>query len=69
MSSVALCHAYLCVKCETAPVLVVTQQGFLNYVRADWEDEGAGRRCHRPGCTEGNRDNSQKEHVTEENQD
>ena len=33
MSSIAPFHACLCVKCETAAVLVVTQQGLLNHMQ------------------------------------
>ena len=38
MSSIAPFHACLCVKSETAAVLVVTQQGLLNHMQ-DWEVE------------------------------
>ena len=37
MSSIAPFHACLCVKSETAAVLVVTQQGLLNHMQ--WENE------------------------------
>ena len=40
-SSIAPCHACLCVKSETAAVLVVTQQGLLNHmqeIRVEGED-------------------------------
>ena len=36
MSSIAPFHACLCVKSETAAVLVVTQQGLLNHMQ--WEE-------------------------------
>ena len=36
MSSIAPFHACLCVKSETAAVLVVTQQGLLNHMQ-EWE--------------------------------
>ena len=35
MSSIAPFHACLCVKSETAAVLVVTQQGFLNHMQLE----------------------------------
>ena len=38
MSSIAPFHACLCVKSETAAVLVVTQQGLLNHMQW-WEEE------------------------------
>ena len=38
MSSIAPFHACLCVKSETAAVLVVTQQGLLNHMQV-WEEE------------------------------
>ena len=37
MSSIAPFHACLCVKSETAAVLVVTQQGLLNHMQ-EWEE-------------------------------
>ena len=37
MSSIAPFHTCLCVKSETAAVLVVTQQGLLNHMQ--WEEE------------------------------
>ena len=37
MSSIAPFHACLCVKSETAAVLVVTQQGLLNHMQV-WEE-------------------------------
>ena len=37
MSSIAPFHACLCVKCENAAVLVVTQQGLLNHMQV-WEE-------------------------------
>ena len=40
MSSIAPFHACLCVKCETAAVLVVTQQGLLNHMQRSREVEG-----------------------------
>ena len=40
MSSIAPFHACLCVKCETAAVLVVTQQGLLNHMQRGMEVEG-----------------------------
>ena len=40
MSSIAPFHACLCVKSETAAVLVVTQQGLLNHMQ--WEEEVKG---------------------------
>ena len=39
MSSIAPFHACLCVKSETAAVLVVTQQGLLNHLQM-WEVKG-----------------------------
>ena len=39
MSSIAPFHACLCVKCETAAVLVVTQQGLLNHMQERKEGE------------------------------
>ena len=41
MSSIAPFHACLCVKSETAAVLVVTQQGLLNHMQV-WEEEVKG---------------------------
>ena len=38
MSSIAPFHACLCVKSETAAVLVFTQQGLLNHMQL-WEEE------------------------------
>ena len=39
MSSIAPFHACLCVKSETAAVLVVTQQGLLNHMQdEEWEE-------------------------------
>ena len=40
MSSIAPFLACLCVKCETAAVLVVTQQGLLNHMQGGMEGEG-----------------------------
>ena len=40
MSSIAPFHACLCVKSETAAVLVVTQQGLLNHMQRKKEVEG-----------------------------
>ena len=41
MSSIAPFHACLCVKSETAAVLVVTQQGLLNHMQyEEWEVKG-----------------------------
>ena len=40
MSSIALFHACLCVKSETAAVLVVTQQGLLNHMQGRREVKG-----------------------------
>ena len=40
MSSIAPFHACLCVKSETAAVLVVTQQGLLNHMQRWWEVKG-----------------------------
>ena len=40
MSSIAPFHACLCVKSETAAVLVVTQQGLLNYMQGRREVKG-----------------------------
>ena len=37
MSSIAPFHACLCVKSETAAVLVVTQQGLLNHIQKEWK--------------------------------
>ena len=42
MSSIAPFHACLCVKSETAAVLVVTQQGLLNHMQEEWEMEVKG---------------------------
>ena len=42
MSSIAPFHACLCVKSETAAVLVVTQQGLLNHMQDEWEEEVKG---------------------------
>ena len=42
MSSIAPFHACLCVKSETAAVLVVTQQGLLNHMQR-WEREVKGK--------------------------
>ena len=39
MSSVAPFHAHLCVMSETAAVLVVTQQGFLNHMQRSLREE------------------------------
>ena len=39
MSSIAPFHACLCVKSETAAVLVVTQQGLLNHMQMEEEEE------------------------------
>ena len=39
MSSIAPFHACLCARCETAAVLVVTQQGLLNHMQ-QWEEVG-----------------------------
>ena len=39
MSSIAPFHACLCVKSETAAVLVVTQQGLLNHMQVLWRVE------------------------------
>ena len=40
MSSIAPFHACLCVKSETAAVLVVTQQGLLNHMQdEEWKEE------------------------------
>ena len=41
MSSIAPFHACLCVKSETAVVLVVTQQGLLNHMQG-WQREVEG---------------------------
>ena len=38
MSSIAPFHACLCVKSETAAVLVVTQQGLLNHMQERWKE-------------------------------
>ena len=40
MSSIAPFHACLCVKSETAAVLVVTQQGLLNHMQLEVEVKG-----------------------------
>ena len=40
VSSIAPFHACLCVKSETAAVLVVTQQGLLNHMQERWEVKG-----------------------------
>ena len=42
MSSIAPFHACLCVKSETAAVLVVTQQGLLNHMQDKVEGEVEG---------------------------
>ena len=39
MSSIAPFHVCLCVKSETAAVLVVTQHGLLNHMQRRWEEE------------------------------
>ena len=40
MSSIAPFHACLCVKCETAAVFVITQQGLLNHMQVCEEERG-----------------------------
>ena len=42
VSSIAPFHACLCVKSETAALLVVTQQGLLNHMQDEWEEEVEG---------------------------
>ena len=42
MSSIAPFHACLCVKSETAAVLVVTHQGLLNHMQDEWEEVAKG---------------------------